>query len=155
MIPHFLPGVIAYIGYKARKASLPAWTFIAYLLILLYGFMRRPGVERGWWVCLLLGLALPYFRDFKNRLLVTTGHEIAQYSYGIYLLHPFAFYLGFDVLLGRPLWIRMLVAFGSLAAMAIPAYHLIEKPFIRVGARYAQRLQARYGTKYEHGLDLA
>ena len=87
VIPHFLPGVMAYIAFKHRKAVLPAWSFVAFLLVLLVCFEYVPGVKQGWLVCLIVGLALPSFIDFRESLFTRLSNEIAKYSYGIYLLH--------------------------------------------------------------------
>ena len=157
VIPHFLPGVMAYIAFKHRKAVLPAWSFVAFLLVLLVCFEYVPGVKQGWLVCLIVGLTLPSFIDFRESLFTRLSHEIAKYSYGIYLLHPFATYIGFHMLWGRPWWIQWPLSLAITGGLAIPAYYLIEKPCISLGARVANRLQQRFGTNYklDYGLDLA
>ncbi len=156
VVPHFLPGIIAYIGYKHRKQVLPAWTFVPVLLILLVLFELQPRTESGWFLCLAVGLLLPLFKDFTSQLVIAPCRQIAKYSYGIYLLHPIALYFGVDMLWGRSIWLRVAVTLGTLIAMVIPAYHLVEAPFIKLGGRYAQKMQACFGTDYakDYGLEL-
>ena len=96
------------------------------------------------------------FRDFQNVTIVRCSQKIAQYSYGIYLLHPFALMLGFDVLRGRSLGLQLGVSGVSLASAAVAVCHLIEHPFIELGKRAANLLQNRFGTTFysPRGLDL-
>ena len=157
IVPHFLPGIIAYIGYKHIRSHLPSWTFVGLLAILLFFFEEHPSVPRGWIVCLVLGLLLPRFRDVQNRFIVKGSHLLATYSYGVYLLHMVALWLGFTYLEHRPFWLHMSVTLVSLTVMAIGAYHLIERPAMSLGSRVANKIQTRYGTNYseDYGLDLA
>ena len=157
VIPHFLPGVIAYLGFKRWPARLPAASFPLLLLGLLCFFQYAPSPRQGWIICLALGLALPFFRDFRNKILIRVSHTVATYSYGIYLLHIVCLYLGFFVLKGHSFWIRMGVTLSTLALSSWAAYHFIEQPMVKIGSRAANRLQVKFGTDYksDYGLDLA
>ena len=157
VIPHFLPGIMAYVGFKRYRPRLPAGLFAVLLVLLLAFFEYRPSVVQGWFVCLALGLLLPHFRDLKNSIVAKVSHTIATYSYGIYLLHLVALWFGFVLLKGHSLWLRMFVTLSTLALMSWASYHFIESPFMHLGSRVANRLQTRFGTSRaeEYGLDLA
>lgn len=144
VIPDFLPGVIAYVGFRRFQPRLPAWGFPILLGTFCAVFARRPSMPVGWSLCLLLGLALPQFLQLTNRSVARVSHTIAKYSYGIYLLHPWSILLGFHVFRGRSLALRVSIELASLVLLATAAYHLIEQPLIRLGSRAANLIQRRY-----------
>ncbi len=146
VIPDFLPGIIAYVGFRRLKPSLPGWSFPIFLGLLCLAFMRHPSVRGGWIVCLVLGLALPSFRQIQYRPVVVASHRIAKYSYGIYLMHPLCIILAFSVLRGRPFGVQLCVEVSAIAVLAFLGYHLIEHPMIQMGSRVANRIQRRYET---------
>ncbi len=157
VIPHFLPGIMAYIGFKHRSPRLPGFLFPALLFALCSYYEHAPSVQKGWLVCLALGLLLPFFRDIGNHFLITVSHTIAKYSYGFYLLHPFALLIAFVVLKNHSLWLKLTVEGACICVFSFLAYHLIEHPAVKLGSRVANYLQTRYGTDYraDYGLDLA
>lgn len=140
-IPFFLPGVMAYVGFKRVTPAWPAWSFFPLLLILLSVFMISPSHHHGWYAVFPLGLLLPYFRQTRVVWLQRAGHNLAKYSYGIYLSHSFALVLGIYLLPHAGLWLQLAVVFSSLVAMSVAAYHLLEKPLIDLGARVAARVE--------------
>ena len=156
-VPHFLPGVMAYIGFKREPARWPAVFFGLLLVVLCAFFEQNPGVRRGWWVCLTLGLLLPRFQEIQNRMVRAVSHTMAKYSYGIYLLHPFSLHIAFVTLRSFPLYQKLTVAAFTIAIFSFLAYHLVEKPAIALGSRVANRLQNAFGTSYtpEYGLELS
>lgn len=135
-VPYFLSGVIAYVGFNRRRAILPGWSFLIALatITLIAG---HADWKHGWLPALALGLMLPSFRQLGESLLTKTCWHIARYSYGIYLLHPFSLLLAFYVCRDRPWPVQYAVLFGSLAVFSVAAFHLIEQPCMRVGARVA------------------
>lgn len=139
-IPYFLGGVISYLGFAKWRPILPGWVLPFAILALVGAFMISPSWRHGWWFTLVLGLALPLFRPIHAKWLITASHQLAKYSYGIYLFHPFAIVLGINVLRGYSLPIRLGSEALAIAATVIPAYHFLEKPMIDVGARLASRL---------------
>ena len=143
-IPYFLPGVMAYISFGRRKAILPAWSLPIALLIAWFVFMIKPGWRAADFLCLAVGLGLPSFRQISARWLVRVSHEIAKYSYGIYLAHPFSIVLGLYLMPHCSLALQLAVIFGSLPIFAVAAYHLLEKPMIQIGARLANHMEKRY-----------
>jgi peptidoglycan/LPS O-acetylase OafA/YrhL len=138
VVPCFLPGVIAYIGYMKREPFLPAWTLAPFLLGLSATMLCRSSKPIGWLMCLLLGLALPYFKQPGNRIVIRIGHTVAKYSYSIYLIHVGCLAIGFHYLhLGTAL--GMAVSLTSLVILAPLFYHGVEHPMIRLGHRIADR----------------
>ena len=156
-LPLFLPGVIAYVGYQRRRARIPGVFFPLLLVALCAYYEAAPSVPRGWVACLLLGLSLPLFQEIQQRAVIQISHTVAKYSYGVYLLHPFALLFAFKWLKSDPLWVKLFVEASSIAVMSFLAYHLIEHPMVKVGSRVANKLQTRFGTNYkaDYGLDLA
>jgi peptidoglycan/LPS O-acetylase OafA/YrhL len=143
-IPYFLSGVIAYVLFSQLRPRLPAFLMPLLIAILLCCFMPFASWRNGWWLTLTIGLTLPLFHPIRASWLVKTCHHVAKYSYGIYLAHPFCITIGVILLHGFPLAIRIGAIVLSLALITIPAYHLLEKPMINLGARLATRVELRY-----------
>ncbi len=144
VIPDFLAGVIAYIGFKGVTPRVPAWVFPPFLAVLFYVFLQPSTRRLDWYCCLALGLALPYFKPFDSRWILRPSHELAKYSYGLYLFHPFCLVLGVYLLPNKPFSIQLATYLGSLLPIAVLGYHLIEKPMIDLGARFAKMVEQRY-----------
>ncbi len=142
-VPYFLSGVIAYVGFSRRRAILPGWSFLVALaaLALIAG---HADWKHGWLPALALGLMLPSFRQLGKSLLTKTCWHIARYSYGIYLLHPFSLLLAFYVCRNRPWPLQYAVLFGSLAVFSVAAFHLIEAPCMKLGAKVAVAAARRF-----------
>jgi peptidoglycan/LPS O-acetylase OafA/YrhL len=147
-IPYFLPGIMAYVGFGRRRPILPAWTLPFALAGVYLVFLRWPEWRIGNLVCLAVGLGLPSFRQMSSRWLIRASHEVAKYSYGIYLTHPFALVFGIYLMPHRPLVFQLAVVLISLTVISVGAYHLLERPMIRLGARLAERAELRF-EQYE------
>ena len=143
-IDYFLPGVMAYVGFSRWKPRLPGWLLPVFLAGMWAVFLPYFNFHRGWIFCLIIGLALPFFRQIKSELVLAPCRQIAKYSYGIYLTHPFALVVGLYVLRAHSLWVQISVELVLLVALPVIAYHLIEHPLIRVGSRLAGRLEKNY-----------
>ena len=152
VVPAFIPGVVAYIGFSKWRPRLPALCLLLLLALLTAGFMAHPNSRTAWPFCLALGLALPLIRDLRATWIVRASHEIAKYSYGIYLGHPFAIVLGLYLLRGHSLALQLSVEFASIAILSFAAYHLIEHPLIRLGSRVAARVERRHETRLASSL---
>jgi len=144
VIPCFLPGVMAYVLFRNRTPRLTAWTFSLFLAALLCFFMHFSKVAASWPTCLALGLGLPFFRQIRQEHLKRVVHQIATYSYGMYLGHPFALGIAFKTLEGHSPWLQVPLALCLIAIFAVLGYHFVEKPLIRMGAKLAARAEARY-----------
>lgn len=156
VIPDFLPGVIAYVAYKRFAPRWPAWAFPFLLLAGCVFYMNGPTLMRSWIFCLALGFGLPLFRELQQRTVVRISHELAKYSYGVYLLHPLALFIAFGYMQHRPLWMKVGTELLLIPLFAVAAYHVVEEPLIGTGSRVAQRLQSKFGTdpRADYGLDL-
>jgi peptidoglycan/LPS O-acetylase OafA/YrhL len=143
-IPYFLPGVIAYVGFGRTRAILPAWTFAPFLAAAWALFMIHPGWRVADILCLAVGLALPYFHQLRTVWIKQASHQIAKYSYGMYLAHPFGIVLGLYLMPHAPLALQLAVILSSTTLFAYAAYHLLEHPMIRIGSRIANRAEQRY-----------
>jgi peptidoglycan/LPS O-acetylase OafA/YrhL len=58
--------------------------------------------------------------------------------------HPFAVVIGFYLLRGHSLPVRLLGEFVPLVLFPLLAYHLVEHPMIRLGSRLAARVEKKY-----------
>jgi peptidoglycan/LPS O-acetylase OafA/YrhL len=63
---------------------------------------------------------------------------------GVYLMHPFALVIGLYLLRGHSLGVRLFAEAVPLVVLPVVAYHLLEHPMIRLGARLAGRAEKRY-----------
>lgn len=142
-LPNFIPGVVAYVGFRNRTERLPAWSFILLLPLVAVVYMAAPLRRTSWACCLVLGLTLPLFRQVKTARLDRLVHEIAKYSYSIYLIHILAISAGFHYLHLHSLVARVCVELALIAAVAPLAYRFIEKPLMAHGAKLAARLTGK------------
>ncbi len=141
-VPHFLPGVIAYSLSKKVVPRLPAVSWTILILALICAFMLHPGFEMGWWICLLLGGAMPFFHTLSNRPLTRGSHLVARYSYGIYLTHGISLWLAFICFASIPRPLQFAVFLASAGLFPVLLFHLIEQPFIRIGTRVGRIFSA-------------
>lgn len=138
----FLPGLMAFVGFSRWKARIPAWFFLPYLLVLFTLVSQAGNMTRRAAFTLVLGLTLPLFKQLPEGLVSKASWYISRYSYGIYLLHPLAFAVGFLLFHKYSMGVQIAVAMASLVLMCLPAYHLVEAPFIRWGGKVAKRFAA-------------
>lgn len=134
-VPCFLPGVIAFVLPHIPKFKSIFW--LPFLLILVGVYLLAPLNRAAWVLCLILGVAIPYFGEIQTSWLRWTSHWIATYSYGIYLSHQFCIWLVADVFSSWPAWIKFPMLAGLLIAIPIVLYHTVEKPMIAVGISVA------------------
>lgn len=154
-IPCFLPGVIAYQLQRTRRPQFPAflWPVVVTLTVLLFLYRQIPVSNdsfKSWFVCLLVGLAIPFFAQTPARWIRVPSHLLAKYSYSIYLTHFFCIWLAFDYLhYVFPRLVRL--GLFAVLAMGLPVafYHFLEEPMILVGKRCAKRFENVYGRWIE------
>jgi peptidoglycan/LPS O-acetylase OafA/YrhL len=149
--PCFLSGVLAYalLRRQRRPARLPSWIWLALLpinLIVCSFFALQSDADvwesRRWmqWIfCLVLGLSIPLIRDMHPSLFSRGAKTIAKYSYGMYLFHVPALWIGFIVLGSAPALVRWMASAALAVAMPLVGYHVVEEPGILLGARVAAR----------------
>ncbi|WP_158206807.1 acyltransferase family protein [Pseudoduganella flava] len=145
--PCFLPGLIAW--KLGRRATLPGWLWPLGMLLAALPWLASAGnqMEPRWLTCLLLGLAIPWFREMPWRWLNAASHTLAQYSYGIYLTHYAALMVAFRQMGDVP-FAGQVLAFAAMATLwPYLAFHLVERPMMalgrRVGGRVADAVAAR------------
>ena len=144
VVPMFLPGIMAYVGFKTHRPRIPAWLLPVLLAVTIASAMHKPTNRKGWYVALVLGLALPFFHQLTLPWLVRASHEIAKYSYGIYLSHPFALVLGMYLLHQKPFAVQLGVELLTIVVVSVTSYHLLEEPLIQLGKRVAARAERHY-----------
>jgi peptidoglycan/LPS O-acetylase OafA/YrhL len=140
-VPNFLPGIIAFrIGYVGKIKS---FLWLPFIILLVIVYVLIPHTVVGWILCLVLGIAIPFFGEITTPLLRWISHRIATYSYGIYLSHQFAIWFVSDRMGPFPIWTRVAILILLLVGLPVALYHGIEKPMIKIGVRVAEK----WGTK--------
>jgi peptidoglycan/LPS O-acetylase OafA/YrhL len=147
-VPFFLGGVVGYRLWAAPRLQIAPWAWpLAITLCIGIRAAAQIGtfsvgavVASAWLTCLLLGSAVPQFRELRPGVVRTLAAQIAQYSYGIYLSQCAVFWIAFVVLRAEPAWVRGAVCAVLSILLPLVLYHLIEKPMITLGARTANRL---------------
>jgi peptidoglycan/LPS O-acetylase OafA/YrhL len=156
-LAHFLPGVIAFVLIrKVKQPRMPAWIWPLFIGSLIFLFLAiSPSFVTGGIVCLVLALSLPYFHDLNYRPLNMVTHNIAKYSYGVYLSHMFCLWFAFIHLRLQPVALRSLVLGGLLIGVPVLLFHLLEDPCIRAGSSLANHLFAsKRESRRESNIDL-
>lgn len=141
--PCFLAGTVAYTLSGRYTQKLASLLWIPFLLSMLYVFyLVQQGAPEGvgnaplqWALCLIIGFAIPAFHDSRTVIVNYVANRIARYSYGIYLFHMIALWIGCTVLRNQPELVQWAVFLAVLAVLSIGTYHLLEKPAIDLGVR--------------------
>jgi peptidoglycan/LPS O-acetylase OafA/YrhL len=128
-VPNFLPGVMAYT--LKRERFIPSYYWPPFVLLLGLVFLLEPTRRVGAELCLLLGIAIPQFKEITFRPLTLISHRIAMYSYGIYLGHSFFIWFA---LTQHHSWILFWLMWLSIPAIL---YHAFEHPLINFGRELA------------------
>ena len=136
--PCFLGGIIAFVLQQRRSLNLAFW---GWPLVIAAAFaIRLIGFKSGWIACLLLGVAIPQFREIGHQGLRTISGWSAKYSYGIYLSHIIIFWYCFVVLQNSAVVTRIGACLVLSVVCPVVLYHGIEKPLINVGVHLARRI---------------
>ncbi len=131
-IPNFLPGVMAF--SLPHRPFIPAYWWPPFILALASAFALFPARRSGAVLCLLLGIAIPLFKEVKFRPLRLVSNKIATYSYGIYLGHSFCIWFALTIFHS---WILFLI---TIVFLPVALYHGLERPAIRMGTRVASKV---------------
>jgi len=135
-VPCFLPGVIAFALPHLPRLKAFLWPVFVFGLIAVFTLI--PASFVGMALCLILGLAIPFFQEIRTPAIRVASHRIATYSYGIYISHQFCIWFALGVLAARPVWLRFGALVILLIAIPVLLYHGIEKPMIQAGIRLAK-----------------
>jgi peptidoglycan/LPS O-acetylase OafA/YrhL len=143
-VPCFLPGVLAFVlrGRVTPSFGLPALLLFIGTSILTVPIFVAAGLPETpllWVVCLALGVTIPMCQEMTNRTISAAAKTVATYSYGIYLTHMLALWLGFAGMKPYGVTAQWGVFVFMLAGLSYAAYHGIEKRGIRLGARLSNR----------------
>jgi peptidoglycan/LPS O-acetylase OafA/YrhL len=147
--PMFIGGMIAFRLLGTAKRQVPSWLWpLAILGLMLARCFLLNGIQidtaRNAAVnsvtCLILGLWIPYFGEVEAPWLRYLAHQLAKYSYGIYLLHIPSLAFVFTYLPGLPLPLKIVLFIVITGVASVMTFHLIEDPLIRVGRSLAKRL---------------
>ena len=143
--PNFIPGVIAYRLASSERRIAHSW-WPVFLGLLIAGFVLSSNLYAagetylGWAACLLLGLAIPFFKELPPGRVRQGAHLIAKYSYGIYLSHYFALWFAFIYAARAPLALRWCIFATLVVAVPVVMFHTIESPMIKLGNRVVRNL---------------
>jgi peptidoglycan/LPS O-acetylase OafA/YrhL len=145
-VPCFLGGVLAWRMSQSVKPKLPGWLWPLGFAAVCPVWMlasRQYNMFYRWAFCLVLGSAIPWFRQVDWNWLTVPAKLVARYSYGIYLSHIALMMLCFRGLVwhsGAAMWVAFVaLALGTPVAM----YHLLEHPMIGIGRNVTARRSAR------------
>jgi peptidoglycan/LPS O-acetylase OafA/YrhL len=141
--PCFMGGVFAYQLSKERTFALPPWVFptsgLALVLLYLVGRVTvLPDARSDYLLCMFLGIVIPNVLDLQQSWITKTAHEIARYSYGIYLSHVPILWFCFIKLSSLPILVRWSAFVVLMIVVPFAVYTWIEEPCIRIGRRVAE-----------------
>ena len=143
--PCFLPGIVAY-KLWGRPRFLPAWSWPIFLVFCCAMFMWLSGsepIETGWFICFTIGLGVCLFREMRENLLTRLTKRIARYSYGIYVLHYFAIWVGFAICRRLNAGLQIAIFAAVLVSLSVLLYHTVEAPLIKAGVKISEKLMRR------------
>jgi peptidoglycan/LPS O-acetylase OafA/YrhL len=150
-LPCFLSGALAYGISRKYRPVLNAWVWPATLLVLAVvfsGIVIPPPGSADWLAALVIGSVVPFVQEWTGSGVVRRwAHEVAKYSYGIYLSHTPIMWLSF-FFMSEIAWPAQWMTFLTLSvAVPVLLFHSVEQPFISVGARLADRTAVFWGER--------
>jgi peptidoglycan/LPS O-acetylase OafA/YrhL len=140
--PCFIGGVLAWRLSRRYAPSLDGrWWPVAFVLswVVWAGATRELHMYFRWSFCLVLGLAIPWFREIPWQPVQRAARTIATYSYGIYLSHFAIMQFSFETLRGQPAPLRWAVFIALATLVPVALFHLVERPMMSVGRKVAER----------------
>jgi len=135
-IPNFLGGVIAFTLPRVPRIKSYWWPLFILFLVLL--FTISSATITGYALCLALGMLIPSFAEISTSWLRVLSHNIATYSYGVYLSHQFCIWFALGFLGSHSPWLKIPLLVALLAGIPVLFYHAVEKPMIQVGSTLAK-----------------
>jgi len=145
-VPCFMPGIMAYWLSKKVTPRFPAYSWVIFLFAVLgitYSDIAPnwrffPGWGR-WWVPIVVGFSIPFFKQLTSPTLTKASKIIARYSYGIYLVHYFCIWAALEKIGHNHLVLGIMSFCLLLVAIPVVLYHVLEEPLINFGKRIIQR----------------
>jgi peptidoglycan/LPS O-acetylase OafA/YrhL len=154
-VPCFLAGVLSYfIGFGLIRRRFPfiGWPIAMAVGALVLAYATIHGYQRvgKWSMCLIVGVTAPLFAELRMPLLRRPAAWIARYSYGIYLFHLPALWVGVELLRHQLWWIRSSIVLALAFGLPVLLYHLLEAPMIRLGGFLTRRPTGLRGLAAHH-----
>jgi peptidoglycan/LPS O-acetylase OafA/YrhL len=136
--PCFLAGVFAYalMGHFRARVAWGWWPATIAIIAIVFSTFARQGRD-DWIPAIALGLSIPLFKEMSSPLPASAAKLVATYSYGIYLSHSPLSWLVFEHLANWSPAVKWPLYLALATAVPVAAYHLIEHPMTRLGARLA------------------
>jgi peptidoglycan/LPS O-acetylase OafA/YrhL len=131
----FLAGIFAYKEMQTAKKSLPFWMLAGLIAFSCIACSLSYDRNKFMLISLCFGLAIPYFKNCENGMVNGICAWVAKYSYGIYLLHDPAIWLGFVRFGHFPMAVRIVVFLSTTVGGSVLVYHALEHPMILIGNR--------------------
>jgi peptidoglycan/LPS O-acetylase OafA/YrhL len=146
--PCFTSGIVAYDLLRSRPTlrRLPAWLWPLAVVLVILLFQPHDNlpfylkIYRAWFVSLLLGVLYACIKELPSGLPQRLFHQIAKYSYGIYLSHTVIFWFAIYYMHAAPLWSQVLVLVTASVAIPVLLYVAVEQPLNLGGHHIARRL---------------
>lgn len=129
----FLTGIYAYKEMQDSRRTLGFWTLPALLAFLSVVCSLSYDRNKFIVISLCFGLALPHIQSCTNVSVNGFCAWIAKYSYGIYLLHDPAIWLGFVRFAHLPIVARIIIFLLTTFGGSVALYHALEYPMILIG----------------------
>jgi peptidoglycan/LPS O-acetylase OafA/YrhL len=139
----FLAGLYAYKEMQSSKRTLPFWTLPALLAFLCVVCSLSYDRNKFIFISLCFGLALPYIQSCEAGMVNRVYGWVAKYSYGIYLLHDPAIWLGFVRFGHDPVVVRVGIFLLTTFGGSVLLYHALEHPMILIGNNAAIAISRR------------
>ncbi|MGE5109993.1 MAG: acyltransferase family protein [Acidobacteriaceae bacterium] len=133
-VPSFFAGIISF--FLPQDKRLPSAAWAAAIIMITLAFLALPILATGWVVCLILGYAIPKFREMPDTIITKGAAFIAKYSFGIYLFH-----LLFLVLFSPMKFEGVALALCAAIVSSWAMFRLVEDPMIRLGKKIAQSMR--------------
>lgn len=150
--PMFIAGMVAYRlliqqQIREKRFAIPAWSWPLFVMSLFVLAPLLVGNREKYepvsaavnaCTCLLVGLAIPSFRELTSVWIIRPAEQIAKYSYGVYLLHVPAIVFCFRFFPDLQIALKVAASLVLTALLAFISFHIIEDPLIRIGKRLTQ-----------------
>jgi peptidoglycan/LPS O-acetylase OafA/YrhL len=150
--PCFMAGIVAYALHARIAPRMPGAMWLPFLLVVACLYVavgkREPGLQQVLLqtaICFAIAAGFITFREIGATWMNRITHVVARYSYGIYLFHMIAIWLGFFELQRNSALAGSLLTLALMIAFAVAGYHLIEAPAIAWSRRTAEAMNTRRG----------
>jgi len=138
----FLVGLYAYKEMQTSRRVLRFWALPTILAFVSLVWLFSYDDTRCIFISLCLGLSLPHIQSCEIGL-VNQICGWAKYSYGIYLLHDPAIWLGFVRFGHVPIVARIGIFLFTTFGGSVLIYHALEHPMILIGNKAAAAISTK------------